>query len=104
MRALRAVTIDAARQHFEEDRKGSLEVGKLADLVILSESPIDHPDRIDEIEVLERMAKLGNIDADVLDELYDWVTEGWTWLARGRRILKLEIPGDELLLGEPDSD
>ncbi|MED5263202.1 MAG: amidohydrolase [Myxococcota bacterium] len=53
MRALRAVTIDAARQHFEEDQKGSLEVGKLADLVILSESPIDAPDRIDEIEVLE---------------------------------------------------
>jgi len=51
--ALRAVTIDAAWQHFEETEKGSLEPGKLADLVILSENPIDHPGRIDEIRVLE---------------------------------------------------
>jgi hypothetical protein len=53
MEALRAVTIDAARQHFEEREKGSLEVGKLADLVILSESPLAPGVRIDEIRVLE---------------------------------------------------
>ena len=53
MRALRAVTIDAAWQHFEEVDKGSLEPGKLADLVILDRSPLEDPDRIDEIQVLE---------------------------------------------------
>ena len=51
--ALRAVTIDAAWQHFEEDDKGSLEPGKLADLVIVSRSPLDDPESIDEIAVLE---------------------------------------------------
>ena len=51
--ALRGVTIDAARQHFEDGEKGSLEVGKLADLVILSRSPFDSPETIDEIEVVE---------------------------------------------------
>ncbi len=53
VRALRAVTIDAAFQHFEEGEKGSLEVGKLADLVILDRSPLDDPEHIDRIRVLE---------------------------------------------------
>jgi predicted amidohydrolase YtcJ len=53
MAALRAVTRDAAYQHFEENLKGSLEPGKLADLVILSRSPLDDPEHIDEIEVME---------------------------------------------------
>jgi predicted amidohydrolase YtcJ len=52
--ALRAVTIDAAWQHFEEESKGSLGPGKLADLVVLSESPLAVPaERIDEHAVLE---------------------------------------------------
>jgi predicted amidohydrolase YtcJ len=53
MQALRAVTIDAAWQHFEEADKGSLEPGKLADLVILDRSPLDDPEGVDRIRVLE---------------------------------------------------
>jgi predicted amidohydrolase YtcJ len=53
LEALRAVTIDAAYQHFEDDRKGSLEVGKLADMAVLSENPLRvPPETIREIEVL----------------------------------------------------
>ena len=37
--ALKAMTIWPAFQHFEDDRKGSLAPGKLADLVILSDDP-----------------------------------------------------------------
>lgn len=38
-RALRAVTIDAAYAHFEEDRKGSITPGKLADFVFVDRDP-----------------------------------------------------------------
>ena len=42
--ALRAVTIDAASQVFMDDDIGSIEPGKLADLVVFSGSPLTAPD------------------------------------------------------------
>ncbi len=41
--ALKAMTLWPAYQHFEEDAKGSLEVGKLADFAILSKDPTKVP-------------------------------------------------------------
>jgi predicted amidohydrolase YtcJ len=51
---LKAMTIWPAYQHFEESTKGSIEVGKVADLVILSADPtaID-PETIDTIKVVQ---------------------------------------------------
>jgi len=51
--ALRAVTIDAAWQIFQEENRGSLEKGKAADLVILSKDPLKNLETISNIEVVE---------------------------------------------------
>lgn len=53
MEALKAVTIDAAYQYFEEESKGSLSVGKIADMVVLSANPLAvEKSTLDKIEVL----------------------------------------------------
>jgi len=51
---LRAMTIDVARQYGEEKTKGSIEPGKLADLVVLDRNPMRvKPMAIKDIKVLE---------------------------------------------------
>jgi predicted amidohydrolase YtcJ len=52
MAALRAMTIDAAWQIFQEQRLGSLERGKLADLVILDGDPLTAED-VRDLRVVE---------------------------------------------------
>lgn len=56
--ALRATTIAAAYQNFEEKERGSIEVGKWADLVVLSDNPttID-PTKIKDIRVLQTIVE-----------------------------------------------
>ncbi len=54
--ALRLLTIDAAYGTFQENVKGSIKVGKFADLVILSDNPLTVPENtLAEIEVLMTM-------------------------------------------------
>ncbi len=52
--ALQAITTNAAYQYFEEGSKGSLEAGKLADLVILDGNPLKvEPMSIKDIKVVQ---------------------------------------------------
>ncbi|KGE04944.1 putative metal-dependent hydrolase with the TIM-barrel fold protein [Pseudohaliea rubra DSM 19751] len=55
--ALKALTLWPAWQHFEEDAKGSIEPGKLADFAVLSANPLEVPE--DELEriVVEQTIK-----------------------------------------------
>jgi len=54
MDALKSITVNAAYQYFEEGSKGSLEVGQLADLVVLDRNPLTvDPMSIKDIKVVE---------------------------------------------------
>ena len=56
--ALEAMTINAAYQHFEENIKGTIEVGKQADLVVLSEDPLSiHPENLLNVKVVATYSK-----------------------------------------------
>ena len=60
--AIRMYTINGAYASFEEDIKGSVEVGKLADLVVLSENILETPS-----EELRRItADLTMIDGEIV--------------------------------------
>jgi predicted amidohydrolase YtcJ len=56
--ALRALTINGAHQYFEEHRKGSLTVGKQADLVTLSRNPLAmEPNALLDLSVVETTSR-----------------------------------------------
>jgi len=64
LEALRIYTANGARAVFDEGVKGSIEVGKLADLVVLGENPLDvDPWAIKDI-VVERTILGGEIAYD----------------------------------------
>ena len=60
--ALKAMTIWAAHQHFEEATKGSIEVGKLADFVVLSDNPLSvDPEALAALKVVETIKEGASI-------------------------------------------
>ena len=50
--AIKAQTIDAAWQVFQENERGSIEEGKLADFIVLSDNPLDKPEELQNHRVL----------------------------------------------------
>ena len=58
MEALRAMTVDAAFQNFEENRKGVIAAGMQADLVVLSQNPVTlGAERLLELEVAQTISR-----------------------------------------------
>ena len=58
IQALKGVTINAAYQYFEENEKGSIKKGKIADLVVLDKDPLKTEiDEIRNIKVLETIKR-----------------------------------------------
>ena len=61
--AMRAYTVGAAYAGFDEHRLGTIEAGKLADLVVLDQSPWDTADAIQEIDVVKTV-----VDGEIVYE------------------------------------
>ena len=60
--ALKSITDWAAYQYFEEDKKGTIKEGKLADFVILDKNPLKiEPSEIINIQVLETIKENKNV-------------------------------------------
>ena len=67
--AFKTITINPAWQFFEENNIGSIEIGKFADLVILSDNPlIMDPENFDKI-IIEETWLSGN---KVNPTMYNW--------------------------------
>jgi hypothetical protein len=58
LEALAGITLNAARQQGDGSSKGSIEVGKQADFVVLSADPLAaDPENLREIKVLETISR-----------------------------------------------
>jgi|TARA_B110000263_G_C15286412_1_gene501009 tellurite resistance protein len=42
-----------------------------------------------EMDVVKQLAKKASFSDEDLDNLYDWIDEGWKWMMNGRRVLSL---------------
>ncbi len=51
-----------------------------------------------ELEAIKEIAKASGVSKKELDSLFNWVEDGWRWMARGRGILGVNLAGDEGLL------
>ena len=51
-----------------------------------------------ELEAIREIAKASGVSKKELDSLFNWVEDGWRWMARGRGILGVNLAGDEGLL------
>jgi predicted amidohydrolase YtcJ len=56
--ALKAITLGAAYQYFEEAEKGSITLGKRADFVLLESNPLSsEPEQLQDIAIVETFAR-----------------------------------------------
>ena len=63
------MTIDAAWQVFKDGKRGSIENGKLADLVILSENPLETSKSLNDIRVMQTIRR-----GTIAYQAWDWFT------------------------------
>ena len=53
-----------------------------------------------ELKVIHEIAKACSISQTELKALFNWVEDGWRWMAHGRSILGVNLAGDDSLLND----
>ena len=101
--ALKAITLWGAYQHFEETTKGTLDVGKLADMVVLSDNPLTiEPARITRFRCWRRSRTAARLRAEVAQEhTLSTALCGGVTLARACRAVGPEYAAEDWRGGVP---
>ena len=55
-----------------------------------------------ELEAIQEIAKASDISQEELKSLFNWVEDGWRWMAHGRSILGVNLAGDVSLLEDTE--
>jgi hypothetical protein len=66
--ALRCATANGAYLTFDEDKKGTLEAGKLADLVVLSDDPLT----VEERKIADITSRMTMVGGKIVHETANW--------------------------------
>lgn len=78
-------------EEFERLDQSVLRVGLRDGILLASADGLYHDA---EVELIQRIATAAGISATQLDELYNWVHDGWKWMAKGRQHISAPMPGD----------
>ena len=66
--ALRCATVNGAYLTFDEDKKGTLQPGKLADLTVLSADPLT----VEETKIAEITSQMTMVGGKIVHETPNW--------------------------------
>ncbi len=70
----------------------------LRDSLIIAAVDGDYHEK--EIEIIKKIANATNFSTKKLEELMQWVENGWKWMALGREILGVRLRGDKRLISK----
>ena len=70
----------------------------LRDSLIIAAVDGDYHEK--EIEIIKKIANATDFSTKKLEELMQWVEDGWKWMALGREILGVRLRGDKRLISK----
>lgn len=88
-------------EELEGQEQNVLRIGLRDGMLLASSDGVYHPA---EVEILATIAEAAGVGAAELDQLYEWVDQGWRWMARGRAHISSAMQGDAELIRSAEGD